>query len=168
MVPERTRVAASCGHQGKPIWRRSSAPSSPDEPKVSLPAQRSQIFSRTDGKASQNFADGDSIISNTFFPTILFNKQTCCHSSIFVSSKTSSQVAPATDVNYLQLLSMLLVVWEPHRTSVCISFRPGMCQDVNEHPVKLTFSFLLSYPLAALLKRVPDEKPALKNLFIIA
>lgn len=33
--------------------------------------------------------------------------------------------------------------------------------------VKLIFSFLLSYPLAALLKRVPDEKPALKNLFII-
>jgi len=34
--------------------------------------------------------------------------------------------------------------------------------------LKLTFSFFLSYPLAALLKRVPDEKPALKNLFIVA
>ncbi|KAH8600888.1 MBOAT, membrane-bound O-acyltransferase family-domain-containing protein [Bisporella sp. PMI_857] len=33
--------------------------------------------------------------------------------------------------------------------------------------LKLIFSFLLSYPLAGLLKRVPDAKPALKNLFII-
>ncbi|CAG8952032.1 hypothetical protein HYFRA_00000768 [Hymenoscyphus fraxineus] len=33
--------------------------------------------------------------------------------------------------------------------------------------LKLITSFLLSYPLAALLKRVPDSKPALKNLFII-
>ncbi|RDL35171.1 putative membrane-bound O-acyltransferase-containing protein 5 [Venustampulla echinocandica] len=33
--------------------------------------------------------------------------------------------------------------------------------------LKLITSFLLSYPLAALLKRVPDAKPALKNLFII-
>ena len=37
----------------------------------------------------------------------------------------------------------------------------------KELPVKLITSFLLSYPLAGLLKRVPDEKPALKNLFII-
>ncbi|TVY49908.1 Lysophospholipid acyltransferase [Lachnellula occidentalis] len=34
--------------------------------------------------------------------------------------------------------------------------------------IKLIFSFLLSYPLAGLLKRVPDAKPALKNLFIIS
>ncbi|KAH8683048.1 MBOAT, membrane-bound O-acyltransferase family-domain-containing protein [Tricladium varicosporioides] len=33
--------------------------------------------------------------------------------------------------------------------------------------LKLITSFLLSYPLAGLLKRVPDQKPALKNLFII-
>ncbi|KAL7894126.1 MBOAT, membrane-bound O-acyltransferase family domain-containing protein [Trichoderma sp. SZMC 28014] len=33
--------------------------------------------------------------------------------------------------------------------------------------LKLTFSFLLSYPLAGLLKRLPDSKPLLKNLFII-
>ena len=33
--------------------------------------------------------------------------------------------------------------------------------------VKLTVSFLLSYPLAGLLKRIPDSKPAYKNLFII-
>lgn len=31
--------------------------------------------------------------------------------------------------------------------------------------VKLIFSFLLSYPLAGLLKRVPDARPAYKNLF---
>ena len=34
--------------------------------------------------------------------------------------------------------------------------------------VKLIFSFLASYPLAALLKRIPDGRPELKNLFIIA
>jgi hypothetical protein len=33
--------------------------------------------------------------------------------------------------------------------------------------VKLLFSFLLSYPLAGLLKRVPDASPAKKNLFSI-
>ncbi|KAH8821716.1 MBOAT family protein-like protein [Xylogone sp. PMI_703] len=34
--------------------------------------------------------------------------------------------------------------------------------------LKLVFSFLLSYPLAGVLKRIPDAKPALKNLFIVA
>ncbi|KAK3944715.1 putative O-acyltransferase [Diplogelasinospora grovesii] len=33
--------------------------------------------------------------------------------------------------------------------------------------LKLVFSFLLSYPLAGLLKRIPDTKPVQKNLFII-
>ncbi|RAL67643.1 hypothetical protein DID88_008392 [Monilinia fructigena] len=33
--------------------------------------------------------------------------------------------------------------------------------------LKLITSFLLSYPFAGLLKRIPDSKPALKNLFII-
>ncbi|KAI0395366.1 MBOAT family protein [Xylariaceae sp. FL0594] len=33
--------------------------------------------------------------------------------------------------------------------------------------LKLVFSFLLSYPLAGLLKRVPDSRPDYKNLFII-
>ncbi|KAI0382655.1 MBOAT family protein [Hypomontagnella monticulosa] len=33
--------------------------------------------------------------------------------------------------------------------------------------LKLIFSFLLSYPLAGLLKRVPDARPEYKNLFII-
>lgn len=32
-------------------------------------------------------------------------------------------------------------------------------------PVKLIFSLLLSYPLAGLLKRVPDTRPEYKNLF---
>ncbi|KAH6603414.1 mboat family, partial [Trichoderma cornu-damae] len=32
---------------------------------------------------------------------------------------------------------------------------------------KLTFSFLLSYPLAGILKRLPDAKPHQKNIFII-
>ncbi|KAG9663180.1 MBOAT family protein-like protein, partial [Aureobasidium melanogenum] len=34
--------------------------------------------------------------------------------------------------------------------------------------LKLIFSFLLSYPLAGVLKRIPDSKPAQKNVFIIA
>ncbi|KAI1866049.1 uncharacterized protein JN550_008027 [Neoarthrinium moseri] len=34
--------------------------------------------------------------------------------------------------------------------------------------LKLIFSFLLSYPLAGLLKRVPDARPEYKNAFIIA
>lgn len=34
--------------------------------------------------------------------------------------------------------------------------------------LKLIFSFLLSYPLAGLLKRIPDRYPWQKNLFIIA
>ncbi|RFU33904.1 1-acylglycerol-3-phosphate O-acyltransferase/1-acylglycerophosphocholine O-acyltransferase, partial [Scytalidium lignicola] len=33
--------------------------------------------------------------------------------------------------------------------------------------IKLITSFLLSYPLAGVLKRIPDAKPALKNLFIV-
>ncbi len=32
-------------------------------------------------------------------------------------------------------------------------------------PVKLIFSILVSYPLAGVLKRVPDARPAYKNLF---
>lgn len=34
--------------------------------------------------------------------------------------------------------------------------------------LKLIASFLLSYPLAGVLKRIPDAKPYQKNLFIIA
>jgi len=33
--------------------------------------------------------------------------------------------------------------------------------------LKLIFSFLLSYPLAGLLKRLPDDKPWTKNAFNI-
>jgi hypothetical protein len=38
---------------------------------------------------------------------------------------------------------------------------------VNSPAVKLIALFLFSYPFAGLLKRVPDSKPAYKNLFII-
>ncbi|KAI1189874.1 MBOAT family protein [Nemania serpens] len=34
--------------------------------------------------------------------------------------------------------------------------------------LKLIFSFLLSYPLAGLLKRIPDNRPDYKNVFIIS
>lgn len=33
--------------------------------------------------------------------------------------------------------------------------------------VKLIFTILLSYPLAGVLKRLPDAEPAKKNLFMI-
>jgi lysophospholipid acyltransferase len=33
--------------------------------------------------------------------------------------------------------------------------------------VKLIFTILLSYPLAGVLKRLPDTEPAKKNLFMI-
>ena len=38
---------------------------------------------------------------------------------------------------------------------------------INTYLVKLIFSFILSYPLAAVLKRIPDKAPWQKNLFII-
>lgn len=38
---------------------------------------------------------------------------------------------------------------------------------LKRYTVKLIFSFLISYPLAGLLKRIPDVKPHQKNLFII-
>lgn len=40
-------------------------------------------------------------------------------------------------------------------------------RDTDGNPVKLITSFLLSYPLAGLLKRIPDAKPIYKNYFII-
>ncbi|KAK4227724.1 MBOAT, membrane-bound O-acyltransferase family-domain-containing protein [Podospora fimiseda] len=39
---------------------------------------------------------------------------------------------------------------------------------VGPDELKLVFSFLLSYPLAGLLKRVPDSKPAYKSLFALS
>ncbi|KAK3368048.1 MBOAT, membrane-bound O-acyltransferase family-domain-containing protein [Podospora didyma] len=39
---------------------------------------------------------------------------------------------------------------------------------IGSDELKLVFSFLLSYPLAGLLKRVPDAHPAQKNLFVLS
>jgi len=44
-----------------------------------------------------------------------------------------------------------------------LALRLGASSD----ELKLVFSFLISYPLAGLLKRVPDARPDQKNLFII-
>ncbi|KAL8756848.1 MAG: hypothetical protein Q9199_002658 [Rusavskia elegans] len=44
----------------------------------------------------------------------------------------------------------------------------GSLTGASVDELKLIFSFLLSYPLAGLLKRIPDAKPYQKNLFIIA
>lgn len=38
---------------------------------------------------------------------------------------------------------------------------------LTQPTVKLIFSFLLSYPLAGLLKRVPDARPEYKNIYSI-
>jgi lysophospholipid acyltransferase len=56
---------------------------------------------------------------------------------------------------------------ELHQTSVYILLRHWTWLESNISLVKLVFSFVLSYPLAGLLKRVPDAKPAWKNLFSI-
>ncbi|QUC22110.1 uncharacterized protein UV8b_06351 [Ustilaginoidea virens] len=50
-----------------------------------------------------------------------------------------------------------------HRPFAALSQSSGGSPD----ELKLIFSFLLSYPLAGLLKRVPDARPYRKNLFII-
>lgn len=44
---------------------------------------------------------------------------------------------------------------------------PVKINVLKYYAVKLIFSFLLSYPLAGLLKRIPDAKPYQKNLFIV-
>ncbi|OCK80814.1 MBOAT family protein [Lepidopterella palustris CBS 459.81] len=43
----------------------------------------------------------------------------------------------------------------------------GNALGASTDELKLIFSFLLSYPLAAVLKRIPDKSPWQKNLFII-
>ncbi|RMJ26850.1 MBOAT family [Aspergillus sp. HF37] len=45
---------------------------------------------------------------------------------------------------------------------------PARLTGASVDELKLIFSFLLSYPLAGLLKRVPDGQPWKKNAFIIA
>ncbi|CAM1510307.1 Fc.00g006420.m01.CDS01 [Cosmosporella sp. VM-42] len=50
-----------------------------------------------------------------------------------------------------------------HRPFEALSTRLGASTD----ELKLVFSFLASFPLAALLKRIPDTKPERKNLFAI-
>ncbi|KYK55868.1 MBOAT family protein [Drechmeria coniospora] len=50
-----------------------------------------------------------------------------------------------------------------HRPFEALSSTAGSSPD----ELKIIFSFLLSYPLSGLLKRVPDSKPYLKNIFII-
>ncbi|KAF7558649.1 hypothetical protein G7046_g5509 [Stylonectria norvegica] len=50
-----------------------------------------------------------------------------------------------------------------HRVFEYLSPKIGTSPD----ELKLVFSFVLSYPLAAILKRIPDTKPERKNLFII-
>ncbi|KAI9762312.1 MAG: hypothetical protein M4579_000460 [Chaenotheca gracillima] len=52
-----------------------------------------------------------------------------------------------------------------------VNYPFGLLADATGSSVdelKLIFSFLISYPLCGLLKRVPDAKPVYKNVFIIA
>ncbi|KAI9897443.1 hypothetical protein N3K66_007299 [Trichothecium roseum] len=51
-----------------------------------------------------------------------------------------------------------------HKPFAIISPKLGPSPD----ELKIIFSFLLSYPLAGLLKRIPDSKPGRKNLFSIS
>lgn len=48
-------------------------------------------------------------------------------------------------------------------TALFLQLKPSS----NTIPVKLVTSFLISFPLAALLKRIPDSRPEVKNLFAI-
>lgn len=48
---------------------------------------------------------------------------------------------------------------------------PPTCEDdhyLTNNLVKLLFLFLVSYPLAGILKRIPDSKPWQKNLYVIS
>ncbi|VZI08563.1 unnamed protein product [Fusarium fujikuroi] len=51
-----------------------------------------------------------------------------------------------------------------HRPFVALADTVGAAPD----DLKLVTSFLISFPLAAVLKRIPDSKPDLKNLFAIS
>lgn len=95
-------------------------------------------------------------------------------SSLLTTSSTVLYmiVWPADDKE--QLFNMSLLYWALHPTNVShgislslpsIPLAPR--EKLTTKTVKLITSFLLSYPLAAVLKRIPDGRPALKNLFII-
>lgn len=58
--------------------------------------------------------------------------------------------------------------WVSRRTLVSVSSSRVKTQSDRTLSVKLVFSFILSYPLAGLLKRIPDKYPWQKNLFTIA
>ncbi|KAF2715232.1 membrane-bound O-acyltransferase domain-containing protein 5 [Pleomassaria siparia CBS 279.74] len=61
---------------------------------------------------------------------------------------------------------MLAAPWGLLLTNVRL-LRTSIFSRINHQAVKLIFSFYLSYPLAAVLKRIPDQKPWQKNFFII-
>lgn len=67
----------------------------------------------------------------------------------------------------MQLSSMLAAHSERLQTSVSL-FALTACSLGSQVVVKLVFSFFLSYPLAGVLKRIPDKAPWQKNAFIIA
>lgn len=50
---------------------------------------------------------------------------------------------------------------------MCFFLFPGVKVLTCAQTVKLIFTILLSYPLAGVLKRLPDAEPAKKNLFMI-
>lgn len=87
-------------------------------------------------------------------------KESCCLTSTSVGFPptyymllpTSQCAPPSADI------------YQPPRTAFqYVAAILGASSD----ELKLITSFLISYPLAAVLKRIPDGKPALKNLFII-
>lgn len=54
-------------------------------------------------------------------------------------------------------------------TNICTAFRGvASATGASVDELKMIFSFLLSYPLAGLVKRLPDDKPWQKNVFIIS
>lgn len=56
----------------------------------------------------------------------------------------------------------------PKDDRMCFSLLGKKSRDANLcTTVKLIFTILLSYPLAGVLKRLPDTEPAKKNIFMI-
>ncbi|KAM0515605.1 hypothetical protein ACHAPS_009056 [Verticillium nonalfalfae] len=77
------------------------------------------------------------------------------------SENLTKNFPPATPQRAQQLPKMLPLINKPFEF-----LSPGL--GVPTDDIKLVFSWLLSYPLAALLKCIPDSRPDLKNIYVIS
>ncbi|KAF2263868.1 MBOAT family protein-like protein [Lojkania enalia] len=77
-----------------------------------------------------------------------------CHIQLYLASPSSNCISA-------RFLKMLPFINTPFAYV-------GSALGASVDELKLVFSFYLSYPLAALLKRIPDKEPWKKNLFVIS